>query len=171
MIIGDSSCQSVFSQLHGSLKPAGSTSDPAAALACMFRAAIFLRLGSALLLTLRVRAIRFMMAVPVVDWDPSRASLAIPCRFHVRRRLAGVSYKVQEDGKGRRKKGYKVKLWKKIQVEEDGISNRHPYTAFISPLTLKALPKQSGEYLLKVVIRRYENRHHHDQQPPGGRLG
>ncbi len=37
---------------------------------------------------------------------------------------------------------------------------------------LKALPKQSGEYLLEVIARRYEKPlDYHDQQPAIGRLG
>lgn len=33
-----------------------------------------------------------------------------------------------------------------------------PDLVIIDDMELKALPKQSGEYLLEVIVRRYENR-------------
>ena len=47
-----------------------------------------------------------------------------------------------------------------------------PDLVIIDDMGLKALPKQSGEYLLEVVMRRYENRSTIiDQQPAARRLG
>ena len=46
-----------FTRLHSILKPTGCSSNPATAFSCALGAAVFLRLSSALPLTLRVRAV------------------------------------------------------------------------------------------------------------------
>jgi len=50
--------------------------------------------------------------------------------------------------------------------------NLHPDLETIDDMGLKSLPKHSAEYLLEVIMRRYEKPpHHHDQQPPDRRMG
>ena len=47
-----------------------------------------------------------------------------------------------------------------------------PDLVIIDDMGLKQLPKHSGEYLLEVIMRRYEKPfHHHDQQSPVGGMG
>jgi hypothetical protein len=48
----------------------------------------------------------------------------------------------------------------------------HFKPVIIDDMGLKAPPKHSGEYLLEVIMRRYEKPvHHHDQQPASGGMG
>jgi hypothetical protein len=93
-----------FTRLHVTVQPTAGSVDGGAAGRPAPGATLLLGLGSALALTPHIRAVRLMVAVPMVHREKSCTTPAIPCRSHVHQRLpaqAPVSKKMEAE-EGRR---------------------------------------------------------------------